>query len=154
MHVVPGVIFPEQKKFYKKKFQRHNLSLCHFNFGPKALVMENRKHFLHCNIAGFSYYEGAIVFKELAVGTELSLKIEPDNRFDPHAVEVYYGQTKLGYLPADKNKIIHLLLEMGHDIFETRIQKLDPTAHPENQVQIIVYVKKWGEGVDKIHHQK
>jgi len=69
-------------------------------------------------------------------------------------VEVYYGNTKLGYLPAGKNEIIHLLLEMGHDIFETRIQKLDPTANPENQVHVIVYVKKKGEGVEKIHFQE
>ncbi|MGC8824314.1 MAG: HIRAN domain-containing protein [Bacteroidales bacterium] len=112
--------------------------------------MEARKHFMHCNIAGFSYYDGVLVFHELDIGTELKLKIEPDNRFDPHAVEVYYGEFKLGYLPADKNEIIHLLLEMGHDIFETRIQKIDPSAHPENQVHIIVYVKNRNAGVNKL----
>ncbi|MEJ5265311.1 MAG: HIRAN domain-containing protein [Bacteroidales bacterium] len=104
--------------------------------------MERVKHFMHCNIAGFSYYEGALVFNELTIGTELTLNIEPDNKFDPHAVAVYYGHTKLGYLPADKNEVIHLLLEMGHDIFETRIQKIDPTANPENQVHVIIYVKR------------
>lgn len=110
--------------------------------------METRKHFMHCHIAGFSYHEGPTVFNELTIGTELSLTAESDNKFDPHAVAVYYGNTKLGYLPANKNEVIHLLLEMGYNIFETRIQKIDPTTHPENQVHIIIYVKRNESSID------
>ena len=34
---------------------------------------EQRKHFLHCNIAGFMYWDGCIAFEELKMGTELKL---------------------------------------------------------------------------------
>lgn len=114
--------------------------------------METRKHFMHCQIAGFSYHEGPLVFNELTVGAELTLVIEPNNKYDPTAVAVYYGNSKLGYLPADKNNIVHLLLEMGYDIFETRIQRIDPATHPENQVHIIIYIKRNESSLDMIEY--
>ncbi|MCX7985329.1 MAG: HIRAN domain-containing protein, partial [Bacteroidales bacterium] len=97
---------------------------------------------MHCNLAGFSYYEGSLVFNKLTIGTELRLVLEPENKYDPCAVAVYYENTKLGFLPADKNDIVHLLLDMGHAIFETYVQQIDPSAHPEKQVGIVVYVKR------------
>jgi len=98
------------------------------------------KHFNHFNIAGFTFYDGAIVFNDLIVGPELSLLPEPDNRYDPKAVAIYYGQHKLGFIPKGSNSEIFKLLEMGHNVFETRIQRLSPDLHMEEQVGVIVYV--------------
>ncbi|PZX11795.1 HIRAN domain-containing protein [Breznakibacter xylanolyticus] len=101
-----------------------------------------RRHFTHFNISGFSYYEGPIVFNDLKIGTELRLVYEPDNKYDPKAVAIYFGDEKLGFVPRSDNNEISKLLEMGHDVFETRVQRIDATQHPENQVGVIVYVKK------------
>ena len=103
----------------------------------------DRKQLLNFKIAGFSYYEGAIVFHELKIGTQLLLKPELDNRYDKNAIALYYNDHKLGFLPRQENRIIARLLQLGVDCFEARIQQLDPTRNPEEQVGVILYgVKK------------
>lgn len=91
-------------------------------------------------IAGFMYYDGAMAFKELSVGTKLKLIPEPENRHDDYAVAVYKDKYKLGYIPKYSNKFIALLLQNGYNAFEAIIQQLDPKEHPEEQVRIGIYV--------------
>ena len=101
-----------------------------------------RRHFNHFNLAGFSYYNGPVVFNDLKIGTELTLIPEPDNGYDAKAVAIYYGEDKLGFIPKGENDHISKLLEMGYNPFEVRIQRIDPHARPEEQVQVIVYLKE------------
>jgi len=103
------------------------------------------KHFSHFHIAGFTYYEGATVFNELKIGTELRLVLEPENKYDPNAVAIYYKDTHLGYVPRNNNSEISKILEMGHEIFGARIQQINQQANPENQIGVMVYVKEKGE---------
>jgi hypothetical protein len=100
------------------------------------------RHYSTFGIAGFSYWEGCIVFNELKIGTDLRLEREEDNKFDPYAVAIYYGQHKLGFIPRSENHEISKFLELGYtDLFEVRINRLDSEALPENQVGVIVYIK-------------
>lgn len=109
--------------------------------------MKNRKttrlQFLNCHIAGFSHWEGCLVLGELKVGAKLELERELNNPFDPKAVAIYYGDTKLGYLPAADNEDISTFLDLGHtDLFEARVQAVSPEAtHPEKQVRVVVFIK-------------
>ena len=101
-----------------------------------------KRHYTTFDIAGFSYWEGCIVFNELKIGTELALVREEENKFDPYAVAIYYGESKIGFIPRDKNNEISKFLELGYTkMFELRINRLTPDAHPENQVGVIVYIK-------------
>lgn len=101
-----------------------------------------KRHYTTFNIAGFSYWDGCIVFNELKIGTELILMREADNKFDPYAVAIYYGEHKLGFIPRGENQEINKFLELGHDdLFEIRINRLSPDAHTEQQVGVIVYIK-------------
>lgn len=101
-----------------------------------------KRHYTTFDIAGFSYWEGCIVFNELKIGTELALVREEENKFDPYAVAIYYGESKIGFIPRDKNHEISKFLELGYTkMFEPRINRLTPDAHPENQVGVIVYIK-------------
>ena len=104
--------------------------------------MKDLRHFSHFSLAGFTYWEGALVFNKLQIGTELRLDYEPDNRYDPKAVAIYFGDHKLGYVPRSHNGPISKFLEMGHHPFACYIQQLDPAAHPEQQVGVVVFVKK------------
>ncbi|MDR3245998.1 MAG: HIRAN domain-containing protein, partial [Prevotellaceae bacterium] len=70
----------------------------------------NDRHFANFHIAGFTYYDGVDVFYELRIGTKLILKAEPTNQFDAYAVAIYYNDTKLGYVPREKNKEISKFL--------------------------------------------
>ena len=53
------------------------------------------QHLAQFKIAGFSYYEGAFVFRKLKIGTKLKLQLEEENKYDYRAVAIYYKNTKL-----------------------------------------------------------
>lgn len=101
-----------------------------------------RKYIERFTIAGFSYYEGCVAMKNLEIGTKLHLKAEPTNKHDRHAVEIYYKNIKLGYIPRNQNRSISKILQFGLPIFEARVQELTPNTHTENQVGVIVYLVK------------
>lgn len=101
-----------------------------------------RDYFLRFGIAGFSYYEGAIAFKHLEIGSILTLKQEPTNTYDKYAIEIYYKDLKLGYVPRQESRRLSLLLNYGFDAFELRIQNIYKEAHPEGQVELILYLAK------------
>ena len=104
-------------------------------------IVEKRKYFMGCSIAGFAYGEGCIVMDELKVGSPLELKRDAYNKFDPLAIAIYYKDSKLGYIPQDKNGPLALFLDMDYnDIFEVRISKLNPNTHPEKQVSVNIYL--------------
>ena len=104
---------------------------------------EQRKHFLHCNIAGFMYWDGCIASEELKMGAKLELVREENNSHDHNAVAIYYGDMKLGFIPSKKNELISQFLDMGHsEVFETRVCQIDEEAHPEQQVHINIYIKR------------
>lgn len=105
--------------------------------------LETKRHFMSFNIAGFSYHDGCEVFDQLKIGSPLRLIREEDNRHDLNAVAVFFGDTWLGYVPRQKNSDLALLMDMGYEnIFVARIQQLDPQAHSEQQVGVVVFVKK------------
>ena len=98
-------------------------------------------HLANFHIAGFSYWEGCEAFEYLKIGTRLDLVREDDNRFDPYAVAIYYGDYKLGFIPRGSNHDISKFLDMGlADVFDVRITRITPDAHPENQVEVIVNI--------------
>ena len=117
-------------------------------------VMEaKKKYFMDCHLAGRKYHDADEVWDELKVGTVLKLVRDKDNLHDPNAVAVVYEQKDdngtlkdeycIGYIPRGENEALANLLEMGWtDIFECRISKLDPDAHPESQVHLTIRIKR------------
>ena len=102
-----------------------------------------KKFLNHFSIAGLTYWDAAEVFSELSIGTELQFVAETDNKYDPEAVAIYYGKSKLGYIPRKMNTTISTLLQCGYtDIFDVRINRLNPTANPEEQIGVVVRVIK------------
>ena len=98
-------------------------------------------HLTNFHIAGFGYWEGCEAFEQLKIGTKLELAREADNLFDPYAVAIYYGEYKLGFIPRGSNHDISKYLDMGlEDIYEVRITRITPDVHPEQQVEVIVYI--------------
>ncbi|MDR2773768.1 MAG: HIRAN domain-containing protein [Tannerella sp.] len=101
-----------------------------------------REHLLNCEIAGFTYYEGPIVFSQLQPGMALRLIAEPENRYDPDAVALYLGEYKLGFIPRAENKTLSIFLNQGYDdIFEVFINRVSPDKYPEKQIGVVVYLK-------------
>jgi len=103
----------------------------------------NDRHFATFHIAGFTYYSGVEVFEHLRIGAELFFKAEPDNRFDPNAVAIYYENEKLGYVPSAENEMLRKFLNLGYtDLFEIKISQVSPEAHPEKQIRVVVRIRE------------
>ena len=101
-----------------------------------------RAHLANFHIAGFGYWDGCEAFENLKIGTKLELVREADNAFDPYAVAIYFGEYKLGFIPRGQNHDISKYLDMGlADIYEVRITRITADIPPENQVEVIVYIK-------------
>lgn len=109
---------------------------------------------MECHLAGRKYHDADEVWEELKVGTKLKLVRDADNRHDPDAVALVYERPSeaengeceeflLGYIPCDENEQIALLFDAGwSEIFECRINKINPEAHPENQIRITIRIKR------------
>ena len=86
------------------------------------------------HIAGFRYYSGPSLVARLRPGDRLLFWAEPDNPYDPQAVEVYWGEDKLGYVPRAKNSTLSRLLAQGAPV-TGRIRAVDPEAEPWEMVE-------------------
>ena len=110
-------------------------------FVGKNKKMNNREqtkeHLANFHIEGFSYYDGAEAFSELKMGTELSVSLDEDNKYDPRAVMLSHKDWKLGYVPREHNRVFYKLLKVGLDKnIKIRVQGLDKSGHPESQVRV------------------
>ena len=116
-------------------------------------MVAKKMYFMDCHLAGRKYHDADEVWDELKVGTILKLRRDKENRIDPYAVEVVYERKDkkekeedefcIGYIPRDENETIASFLEMGWDnVFECRISKINPDAHPENQVHLTIKIKR------------
>jgi hypothetical protein len=105
-------------------------------------MYERSGNILDCHIAGFTYYDGLEVIDQLTLGAVVSLKSEPENPHDPDAIAVYFGETKLGYVPRAKSSELSQLLYFGYgDIVEARINSRNLEAPPEGQFRIVIKLK-------------
>lgn len=78
------------------------------------------------HVAGVRYYEGRELLEELKAGEPLALRLQPANPHDKFAVEIFRGETKLGYIPRTHNQHISRMLEHG---FELRCQIVRVNPH-------------------------
>ena len=104
-----------------------------------------KKFFMDCHLAGRKYHDADEVWDKLKVGTVLQLQRDLENRHDMDAVAVIYHNDDycIGYIPREDNETIASILEMGwKDVFECRISKINPDAHPEYQIHLTIKIKR------------
>ena len=92
-------------------------------------------------IAGFQYYNGPELEKLLKENDKLTLQRQVENPHDYFAVEIFYKNQKLGYLPRTDNKIVARMMDQGEQL-KARIRSIDPDAHPFSRVKVRVYLEK------------
>lgn len=116
-------------------------------------MVAKKMYFMDCHLAGRKYHDADEVWEELKVGTTLKLERDKENRHDVNAVALVYERKNdnsevvdeflIGYIPRDKNEMIANFLEMGWgEIFECRINSLDPEAYPEEQIYLTIRIKR------------
>ena len=57
-------------------------------------------------IVGIYYTRNGHILNSLPKGTIFKLKTEPNNRYDSHAVSVWYKSDRIGYIPRHSNKAV------------------------------------------------
>jgi len=103
----------------------------------------NKEHLANFNIAGFTYYDGAEAFSELKMGTQLNISLDEENKYDARAVMLSYKNWKLGYVPREHNRIFYKLLKIGlGKNIKIRVQGLDESEHPEEQIRVVAHLVK------------
>ncbi len=91
-------------------------------------------------IAGAKYYQLPWVLDELKIGDDVVLKPQPDNKYDNNAIEIYYQDYKLGFVPRHNNQCLSKLLIAGVNII-TKISVLKLYSEQYNQIKITLYLQ-------------
>lgn len=58
-------------------------------------------------VAGVKFRAKAFEDAKVARGDRLTLKLEPDNKYDPKAIAIYKGEHHIGYVPRSHNRQIY-----------------------------------------------
>jgi len=90
-------------------------------------------------LAGFSYYNGPMVWECLRPGDTLRLVREPGNRHDAKAVAIHWFEWKIGYLPRAENTAVAELLDR-QVILHARVEALAESDDPWERVQLSVHL--------------
>jgi hypothetical protein len=109
---------------------------CPLDPGPSSFILHPSSFPAHpFPIAGFRHYDGARELPALREGGRLTLRPEPGNPHDMHAVEILHGPAKLGYVPRFCNRHISHLLAEGVPV-TCEIERVDPNSPPWEAVAV------------------
>ena len=64
-------------------------------------------------LAGSQFYAWDTVHRKLRVGDVLFLRRNPLNKYDPQAVEVWWGEHMLGHVPRAENYAVSQMMDRG-----------------------------------------
>jgi hypothetical protein len=74
---------------------------------------------LECVVAGTSFRQLEDVEGSLSTTVRLDLKREPRNEHDAWAIALWFGNSKVGYIPRDKNEVLARLMDGGKSFYAT-----------------------------------
>ncbi|MBW6482237.1 MAG: HIRAN domain-containing protein [Vicingaceae bacterium] len=94
---------------------------------PKMGLVQQPVKIYENYVKGLQHYRFGKLKNNIKAGDLLVLKREADNKYDRFAVEVCYGEAKLGYLTAYENIVLANLLDQGVQLkaFVTHINPAD-----------------------------
>jgi hypothetical protein len=100
----------------------------------KAILMQTS------SIAGFQFYNGEKLWDQLSTGDMLQLIREPDNYYDENAVEIYWRNSKLGYVPRVENIAIARMMDQEQGM-TARISDKKKSLNPWERLAIEVWLQ-------------
>lgn len=80
-------------------------------------------------IAGYVYYDGENIENRIGKNEILTIKRESTNIHDSYAIEIYWNNYKLGYVPRQHNEILAKIMDSDINLYAKikSINKSDPT---------------------------
>jgi hypothetical protein len=115
------------------------ISLCCLLCTFAAIAGEVRMLVQSSPLAGFRYYAGEALWREMHEGDRLTLIREPQNTHDANAVRVEWRGQKLGYLPRAANRAVADAMDAGERV-DARIAKLRAQRNPWQRMLVEVFV--------------
>ena len=101
------------------------------------------KYFMNTRVAGVQYGEILFCRDDVKAGRELKMVREENNKHDPEAIALYFGEFKIGYIPSAENEVLAKFLDQGWgDIFEVYVDRFEDDKHPERQIGITIFIKE------------
>jgi len=100
---------------------------------------ERRLTLLETQVAGYQYYQGKLVEPGLKAGMPLGLIREPNNSYDSNAIAVYYGQTKIGFIPRAENAVLANILDQGM-LLNATLKAFNPNMPAWGRVELEVFM--------------
>jgi hypothetical protein len=91
------------------------------------------------HVAELAYDTARHVIQHLRTGDELCLVAEPTNPHDEFAVEIFYGECKLGYVPRSDNHHLSRLLQQGATL-TCKVLEVDPNVTVWDTVRAQVFL--------------
>jgi hypothetical protein len=74
---------------------------------------------LECYVAGTSFRKIDAIEPQLDKKVRLDMKREPKNEHNDFAIGLWFNDTKVGYLPRDKNETVARLMDGGKQFYAT-----------------------------------
>ena len=98
--------------------------------------------FANFHIACFGLCDGCEAINRMKINSKLELFLEKNDKRE-RVIVIRFGKYKLGYVPHENNLLIYKLFEMGYaDIFEASVNQINLNNHPEQQVSVVLKLKK------------
>lgn len=91
--------------------------------GISISVMPKDILVLECGVAGTSFRHLVDVEKDLKSEVKLELKREPKNKFDELAIALHFKDSKIGYIPRERNEVIARLMDAGKSFYGLIVAK-------------------------------
>jgi hypothetical protein len=83
---------------------------------------------LQAPVAGWRYYQGPSLLKDLAVGDDLTLRPDPLNPWDSYAVEVLdRGNRKIGFIPRSLSRAVQIHIAAGLPLY-CSVAEINPAS--------------------------
>lgn len=133
-------------------------SLAILSLQPKTIktqIIEYQKiYLLQCFVRGFQYYRVPHILDELNESRVLELVREPKNQYDKNALALHHEGRKIGYIPAEENTVLSILLDADLLQLHVEIAHVQPDAENWERIYVLVYALKEKSGDAKIDFNK
>ena len=84
-------------------------------------------------VAGFRHHQAPTLFDQLSPGDTLTLRREPDNPYDPRAIQVLWQGQLLGYVPRRNNQALAWAMDQNPQLSEPQLS--DPQLSDQRNAE-------------------
>lgn len=109
------------------------------SFNLQTLITKRKIYLQQFFVAGFRFYKGMELLPYMNNNDLLELRREASNEYDDCAIALYWQQEKIGFIPADLNKLLAKLMDANALPLLGMITHLNKEVKPWENVMAAIY---------------